>query len=118
MPSPCSVFANIYCSGVRDETEAERYINVYREWLAILPSCEKASNTFVLQAEKAAGDPTSIAKALSRLDLLGDSIAEQEVMDLFEFAVAMTPYVSEAKYGEGYGAFSSAIKACIFRPSS
>ena len=32
-------------------------------------------------------------------------------MDLFEFAVAMTTYVSEAKYWEGYDALSSAMKA-------
>lgn len=111
MNSPGSVFANIYYSGVREDGKVARHINVYRDWLAILPSCEQAPNTFVLQAEQVAGDPTSIAKALSRLDLLGDSIAEDEVMDLFEFAVAMTPYVSEAKYGEGYDAFSAAMKA-------
>ena len=44
------------------------------------------------------------------MDLLGDSIAEEEVMDLFEFAVEMAPSVSEAKYGEGYDPFRSEIK--------
>ena len=111
MPGPGSVFANIYCSGVREDAKVAKFINNYRDWLAILPSCEQAPNTFVLQAKQVAGDPTSIAKALSRLDLLCDSVAAEEVMDLFEFAVEMTPYVSEAKYGEGYDPFRSEIKA-------
>ena len=46
------------------------------------------------------------------MDLLGNSVvAGEEVMDLFEFAVAMTPYVSEAKYWEDYDPLSSAMKA-------
>ena len=32
-------------------------------------------------------------------------------MDLFEFAVEMTPSLSEAKYGEGYDPFRGEIKA-------
>ena len=110
MPSPGSMFANIYCSGVREDAKVARYINAYRDWLAILASCEQAPSACFLQVKQVADDPTIIAKTLSRLDLLGDSIAEEEVMDLFEFAVEMAPSVSEAKYGEGYDPFRSEIK--------
>lgn len=105
------MFANIYCSGVREDARVTRYINAYRDWLAILTSGEQAPNACFLQVKQVADDPAIIAKALSRLDLLGDSVAEEEVMDLFEFAVEMTPSVSEAKYGEGYDPFRSEIKA-------
>lgn len=102
MTCPGLAFANIYYCGIREDVKVAKYINFYRDWLAILPSCEKASNTFVLQAKQLGGDPTIIAKALTRLDLLGDRVTEEEMMYLFEFAVAMTPHVIEAKYGKGY----------------
>ena len=76
IPGPGSVFANIYCSGVRKDAKVAKFINIYHDW-----TCS------------------------------GTAVAGEEVMDLFEFAVAMTPYVSEVKYWEDYDPLSSAMKA-------
>lgn len=114
MTCPGFAFANIYYCGIREDVKVEKYINFYRDWLTILPSCEQASNTFVLQAWQTGGDPTIIAKALTRLDLLSDSLTEEEMMYLFEFAVAMTPHVSEAKYGKGYEEYRNMTKVSEF----
>lgn len=107
IPSPGSVFANLYCSGVKEDVKVAKYIDVYRDWLGVLLSCERASTSLVLQAEQAAADPLNIAKALSRLGLLGDTLADEEVMDCFDYAIEMTPSISEEKYGQGYNPFSS-----------
>jgi hypothetical protein len=41
MTCPGLAFANIYYCGIREDVKVAKYINFYRDWLAILPSCEK-----------------------------------------------------------------------------
>lgn len=36
MPTRGSVFANLYCSGVREDAKVTKYIDMYRDWLGVL----------------------------------------------------------------------------------
>jgi len=107
LPSPGAVFANVFFSGVKEEAKVAQLINIYSDWLVVLPSAQESPNAIVVHADQVAADPVIIAKALSRFGLIGGRITEQEVRTLFEQAITMTPYISEAKYGKGYDPFGA-----------
>lgn len=107
LPSPGAVFANVFFSGVKEEAKVAQLINIYSDWLVVLPSAQESPNAIVVHADQVAADPVIIAKALSRFGLIGGCITEQEVRKLFEQAITMTPYISEAKYGKGYDPFGA-----------
>lgn len=107
LPSPGAIFANVFFSGVKGEAKVAQLINIYSDWLVVLPSAQESPNAIVVHADQVAADPVIIAKALSRFGLIGGCITEQEVRTLFEQAITMTPYISEAKYGKGYDPFGA-----------
>ena len=74
LPSPGAVFVNIFFSGIKQEVKVAQLINIYSDWLVVVPSAQESPNAIVVHADQVAGDPVIIAKALSRFGLIGARI--------------------------------------------